>query len=39
MFDAELKKRFKTIEMNFIRPQGMALPADDRLHHYWQLTA
>ncbi|XP_045542340.1 nucleolar complex protein 4 homolog B [Papilio machaon] len=39
MFDAELKKRFKTIEMNFIRPQGMALPAADRLQHYWQLTA
>ncbi|CAH2068179.1 unnamed protein product, partial [Iphiclides podalirius] len=40
MFDAELKKRFKTIEMNFMRPQGLALPvAAERVAHYWQLTA
>ncbi|XP_068628510.1 nucleolar complex protein 4 homolog B [Battus philenor] len=39
MFDAELKKRFKTIEMNFMRPQGMALPAGERLTQYWELMA
>ncbi|XP_050357436.1 nucleolar complex protein 4 homolog B [Nymphalis io] len=39
LFDAELKKRFKTIEVNFIRPQTMALPSGERLLQYWQLTA
>ncbi|CAG5035041.1 unnamed protein product [Parnassius apollo] len=39
MFDAEMKKRFKTIEMNFMRPQGMALPSNERLMQYWELMA
>ncbi|XP_012548017.1 nucleolar complex protein 4 homolog B [Bombyx mori] len=39
MFDAELKKRFKTIEMNFIRPQGMTAPSGERLMQYWELMA
>ncbi|XP_053601930.1 nucleolar complex protein 4 homolog B [Plodia interpunctella] len=36
LFDAELKKRFKTIEMNFIRPQGMG---EDGMMSYWELMA
>ncbi|KAG6459711.1 hypothetical protein O3G_MSEX011550 [Manduca sexta] len=39
MFDAELKKRFKTIEVNFVRPQGMAAPSGERLLQYWELMA
>ncbi|CAG9575404.1 unnamed protein product [Danaus chrysippus] len=39
MFDAELKKRFKTIEVNFIRPQSMMLPSGERLGQYWEITA
>ncbi|KAJ0180888.1 hypothetical protein K1T71_002973 [Dendrolimus kikuchii] len=38
-FDAELKKRFKTIEMNFIRPQCMTAPSGERLLQYWELMA
>ncbi|XP_045527665.1 nucleolar complex protein 4 homolog A [Pieris brassicae] len=38
-FEAELKKRFKTIEINFIRPDGMCIPSGDRLMTYWDLTA
>ncbi|KAJ2946722.1 hypothetical protein O0L34_g12778 [Tuta absoluta] len=45
LFDAELKKRFKSIEMNFIRPQGMTLPGGggggggERLFQYYELMA
>ncbi|RVE55218.1 hypothetical protein evm_000116 [Chilo suppressalis] len=39
LFDAELKKRFKTIEMNFIRPQGMTAPSGERLMQFWELMA
>ncbi|CAG9783335.1 unnamed protein product [Diatraea saccharalis] len=39
LFDAELKKRFKTIEMNFIRPQGMNAPSGERLLQFWELMA
>ncbi|XP_041973851.1 nucleolar complex protein 4 homolog B [Aricia agestis] len=39
MFDAELKKRFKTIEVNFIRPQGMSMGSGERLLEYWELMA
>lgn len=39
LFDAELKKRFKTIELNFIRPQTMALPSGERLLQYWDIMA
>ncbi|KAL4719061.1 hypothetical protein ACJJTC_015400 [Scirpophaga incertulas] len=39
LFDSELKKRFKSIEMNFIRPQCMSAPAGERLLHFWQLMA
>lgn len=39
MFNKELKKRFKSIEVNFIRPQSFALPSGERVLHYWQLTA
>ncbi|XP_026728857.1 nucleolar complex protein 4 homolog B [Trichoplusia ni] len=38
-FDAELKKRFKTIEMNFVRPQGMTTPSGERVMQYWELMA
>ncbi|VVD01521.1 unnamed protein product [Leptidea sinapis] len=38
-FDSELKKRFKTIELNFIRPDGMSLPSGERLLQYWDLMA
>ncbi|CAK1548038.1 unnamed protein product [Leptosia nina] len=38
-FDAELKKHFKTIEINFIRPDGMCLTNGERLMNYWELTA
>ncbi|PZC79613.1 hypothetical protein B5X24_HaOG216137 [Helicoverpa armigera] len=38
-FDAELKKRFKTIEMNFVRPQGMSTPSGERVMQYWELMA
>ncbi|KAJ8734479.1 hypothetical protein PYW08_013729 [Mythimna loreyi] len=38
-FDAELKKRFKTIEMNFVRPQGMTAPPGERVMQYWELMA
>ncbi|CAB3221548.1 unnamed protein product [Arctia plantaginis] len=37
-FDAELKRRFKTIEMNFVRPQGMT-SSGDRVMQYWELMA
>ncbi|XP_060809676.1 nucleolar complex protein 4 homolog B [Amyelois transitella] len=37
LFDAELKKRFKTIEMNFIRPQGMG--ENGMMMPYWELMA
>jgi hypothetical protein len=39
LFDAELKKRFKAIEMNFIRPQGMNAPSGERLLQFWELMA
>ncbi|KAM3957062.1 nucleolar complex protein 4 homolog [Aphomia sociella] len=39
LFDAELKKRFKTIEMNFARPQGMTAQNGERLLQYWELMA
>ncbi|KAI5631918.1 CBF/Mak21 family domain-containing protein [Phthorimaea operculella] len=39
LFDAELKKRFKSIEMNFVRPQGMTLPSGERLFQYYELMA
>ncbi|XP_049887956.1 nucleolar complex protein 4 homolog B [Pectinophora gossypiella] len=39
LFDAELKKRFKTIELTFVRPTGMALPAGERLLQYYELMA
>ncbi|KAL0896151.1 hypothetical protein ABMA27_012101 [Loxostege sticticalis] len=39
LFDAELKKRFKTIEMNFIRPQGMTSPSGERVMQFWELMA
>lgn len=39
LFDAELKKRFKAIEMNFVRPQGMDLPSGERVAQYWNLMA
>lgn len=39
LFDAELKKRFKTIEMNFARPQGMHAQNVERLLQYWELMA
>ncbi|XP_034823962.1 nucleolar complex protein 4 homolog B [Maniola hyperantus] len=38
LFDAELKKRFKAIEINFIRPQSMALPSGERLLQYWEFA-
>ncbi|GBP08221.1 Nucleolar complex protein 4 homolog B [Eumeta japonica] len=38
LFDAELKKRFKSIEMNFIRPVGASLPSGERLAHYWEIA-
>ncbi|XP_045504705.1 nucleolar complex protein 4 homolog A [Colias croceus] len=39
LFDAELKKRFKTIEINFIRPEGMSLTNGERLMQYWEIVA
>ncbi|XP_059056544.1 nucleolar complex protein 4 homolog A [Achroia grisella] len=39
LFDAELKKRFKTIEMNFSRPLGMTAQNGERLLQYWDLMA
>lgn len=38
-FDAELKRRFKTIEMNFMRPQGMTSSSGERVMQYWELMA
>ncbi|XP_072935350.1 nucleolar complex protein 4 homolog B [Epargyreus clarus] len=39
MFDIELKKRFKTIELSFIRPDGMFAPHGDRMLEYFELLA
>ncbi|KAG7303839.1 hypothetical protein JYU34_010741 [Plutella xylostella] len=39
LFDAEVKRHFKTIELNFLRPQGMALPEGERLLQYWDIMA
>lgn len=37
LYDTEVKKYFKTIEMTFFRPQGMSLQNGERLLQHWDL--